>query len=178
MKWLPVMENVLRVFGPPSSLPAEMSLKLNGASQAFRGLLQLWFLDPNPSESRKRPTVWFLASQLMPILLVQAPDTENWILGHQPDGTQGQKAPGHQPVPIPDLPLHHPLRGCFHLPVSVTVNHTHANTPESTDIQTKRSQGSLNPKTLHLHFYPQLPSSLKYSPEPYSHHQVPFSHCK
>lgn len=155
-----------------------MNHKLHSVSQTFTRLLQLWFHDLDPSESRKRPTAWFLASQLMPILLVQAPDTKNRILGHQPDLTQGQKAPSHHPVPIPDLPLHHPLRGCFHLPMSVTVNHTHADTPESTNIQTKRSQGSLNLKTLHLHFYPQLPSSLKYSPEPYSHHQVPFSHCK
>jgi len=101
-----------------------------------------------------------------PILLLQAPDTENWILGHQPDGTQGQKAPDHHPVPIPDLPLHHPLRGCFHLPISVTVNHTHADNPKSTNIQMKRSQGSLTPKTLHLHFYP---NSLLHSSIPLNH---------
>ena len=90
-----------------------MNHKLHCVSQTFTKLLQLWFLDLNPSESRKRPTAWFLASQLMPILLVQAPDTENWILGHKPDGTQGQKAPGHHPVPIPGLPLHHPLKRMF-----------------------------------------------------------------
>lgn len=71
-----------------------MSLKLHCSSQTFRGLLQLWFLNLNPSESRERPIVWFLASQLMPVPLVQASHTKNWILACQSDTTQRQEAPG------------------------------------------------------------------------------------
>mgnify|MGYP006996441807 CR=1 FL=1 len=60
-----------------------------------------------------------------PILLLQAPDTENWILGHQAD-IQKTESSRSSASTIPDFPLLILLWGCFPFPIPVTVNHKHA----------------------------------------------------